>query len=127
MNYLAKVKFKVWKTDSRWVPYQMEDLEILEGGPTEENPEAYDPREDLWIMDSREDYMPPRVQELKEDEYAIVTAEFWGEWWQSYEGDWDADFEFRNEQIEVFKVEESLEINEPDYHNYIWNEVENDK
>lgn len=102
MEKLAKVKFKVYKTHSEWIPYEIEDLEILEGGPTEEDPDAYDPRDDLWTMDNQEDYMPPRVQELKEDEYAIVTAEFWGEWYQSWEGDWDADFEFRNEQIEVF-------------------------
>jgi hypothetical protein len=97
MKFLCDVEFKIYKTDSKYLPY-----DVFEVGC------KYELYDDFYLIQSENVAFSEEMEKLLDEGKTLeVKAEFWGEYWQDYWGEWDCELELRNEKIKVIELNEN--------------------
>jgi hypothetical protein len=102
MSFLANIKFKLFRRDTKWIPYDLEDLEISNSRVGE-----YPLEDDIDCI--RHDGVvgiPEEVEKMTFDQYALIECEFWGEWSVDFWGEHDVEFWLDKVKFEIKNFED---------------------
>jgi hypothetical protein len=103
LSHLANIEVRITRNDSPWVKFSIEgspDITPLGGMDSEDG--LYTLNEEIRLLETSQIELPDSIQQMPFDQMATLRAELWGDWY-SYETDYgteyNAEFEFRGEQV----------------------------